>query len=179
MSNLSTEIIQSIFVATRNELIYRGFSIVTLLYEGLQNHSCKVFHYPGQLCDKKNGQIMMKLWTLDLQLKQAIDDAANEYGLAMRPYFRRLILPTEFERIVTVRCAYLSIDCADEEVAQCPKAISKFFEDVLIEPSLASMIFQFGETLTNTVAVAANFWRIHTCGKPLLKILHNARNHCV
>ena len=122
---------------------------------------------------------MVKLWNVDLKLKQAIDDAADGYELNMQPKFGDLLSPTEFEHVVTVRCAYLSIDFDHEEVLQCPKAIEKFFQAVLIEPSLASMIFQFGETLTNTVAVAANFWRIHTCGKPLLKILHNARNHCV
>ena len=35
----------------------------------------------------------------------------------------------------------------------------------------------FGEAVTNTVAIAANYWRIHTCGKPMKgQALHNCLN---
>ena len=99
----------------------------------------------------------------------------NEKGhrSSLKPHFDRWLTETEFVDTLIIRCAYLSIDCSDLEVANVPYAIERFLDVAQTQFTLQQLTADLGEAATYTVAIAANYFRICSCGRVFTWVAHD------
>jgi len=108
-------------------------------------------------------------WIFDLRLKSVIQARCVGMSHVPKPKFDAYIANKEdFVDVLIERCAYLTAGCTDDERDRVPEAIDTFLKEAILYPKLDKMIRGYGQGVTSTIAIAANFWRFHVCGKPWL-----------
>ena len=172
MVESSSSTIAAKYATARARLDEAQFTMMHVVAAMSAEWECRAFLLPAKQAQPKAADRMAD-WHYDLRVKSCIEEFSLRDPSLPKPQFNAYqATDEEFLDVLIVRCAYFTAGCFDHEVVNLPAVIARFLKDAYEHQTLVGLRQAYNLFEVSVVAIAANFWRFHNCGRPIEFLVH-------
>ena len=172
MVESSSSTIAAKYATARARLDEAQFTMMHVVAAMSAEWECRAFLLPAKQAQPKAADRMVD-WHYDLRVKSCIEEFSLRDPSLPKPQFNAYqTTDEEFLDVLIVRCAYFTAGCFDHEVVNLPAVIARFLKDAYEHQTLVGLRQAYNLFEVSVVAIAANFWRFHNCGRPIEFLVH-------